>query len=99
MKAVQDLQSEEDEDLGPDAGMLHGRVDAEGFKGGEEDEDGGPSVVEGEGEMNPDFVVQALGSMMAAHDVVYMRDGGGNEQSEDEGCRGIEDMNESTKSQ
>lgn len=96
---MEDLQSEEDEDLGPDASVLNGSVEAEGFKGREEDKDSGPSVVEREGEMNPDFVVQALGSMMAAHDVVYMRDSGGNEQSEDEGCRGIEDMNESTKSQ
>lgn len=52
--SLEEEQREEDEDFGPDTRTVRVSVDTKGFKGGEEDEDGRPAVVQGEGEMDED---------------------------------------------
>ena len=66
------VQGEEDADAGPDAGGLGRGVVTEGFQEGEDDEDGRPTVVEQEGEVDEDFVGGALGLVELLHDVVDM---------------------------
>ena len=46
---TEDAQSEEDKDFGPDTRLVCVGTDAEGLECGKNDEDGGPSVVKGEG--------------------------------------------------
>lgn len=68
--ALEEEEREEDEDLGPDPGGLLEGVDAEGLEGGEDDKDGGPAVVEGEGEVDEELVGPGLGRVIFLHDVV-----------------------------
>jgi len=60
------------------------RVDAEGFKGGYEDEDGDPSVSEREGEVDEDLVGPATSLVIPAQDPVDMGGGRIDEQTKDE---------------
>lgn len=50
------LQSEEDENFGPDTCAMGETVDTESIEGGDDDKDGGPSVVEGEGKVDEELV-------------------------------------------
>jgi len=59
-------------------------VDAKCFKGGDEYEDGDPSVSEGEWEVNEDLVGPATGLVIPAQDPVDMGGGRIDEQTEDE---------------
>jgi len=77
-------EAEEDEDLGPDTCWVGQGIDTEGFEGGEDDEDGSETVIEGEWEMDPEFVVDVLPNVMFPDNVVDVTDGAANEQSEDE---------------
>jgi hypothetical protein len=45
-------------------------VDTEGFEGSEDDKDGGPSVIEGEGEVNEQLVCEACRRVMLLDNVV-----------------------------
>jgi len=78
-------EGEEYEEFCPDSCGFDEGVYAKGFEGREEDEDGCEAVVEGEGEVNPEFVVNVLASVMLFHDVVDMTDAAAHEESEDEG--------------
>lgn len=49
-------EGEEDKDFCPNAGMVIAGVDTEGIEGGEDYEDGCPAVVEGEGEVDEEFI-------------------------------------------
>lgn len=69
------LQGKEDEDLGPDAGVMGETVNAKGVKGGDDDEDGGPSVVEREGKVDEELVAPGLGDVMLLDEVVNMLGG------------------------
>lgn len=51
---LENEEREEDEDLGPDTGWVGVCVAAKGFEASQEDEDGGPTVVEREGKMDED---------------------------------------------
>jgi len=82
---LEEQQGEEDEDLGSDGGVVLKRVGAEGFEGGEDDEDGGPAVVQAEGEVDEQLVGDVDGCVMLLHDIINVRHGGGDEQGEDEG--------------
>lgn len=83
---LEEEEREEDEDLGPDAGAVRKGVHAKGLEGGEKDEHSRPAVVEREGEVHPELVVQRLGGVEAPNDVVDVRDGRADEQGEDECC-------------
>jgi hypothetical protein len=69
------LQGKEDEDLGPDTGVVGETVDTKSVKGGNNDEDGGPSVVEREGKVDEELVAPGLGDMMLLDDIVNMLGG------------------------
>lgn len=64
------IQREEGEDLGPDTSGLNGCVLAERLKRGEDDEHGGPAVVERERQVDEDLIRSALRLMVLLHDVV-----------------------------
>ena len=49
------------------------RVDAEGLECGEDDEDGGPAVVEREGEVDPQLVIDGRRRVEAPDDVIDVR--------------------------
>ena len=83
-----DIQSKEDEDVSPDTGVLSSRVDAKCLESAEDDEDGGPAVVEREGEVDEDLVGGARRVVVLLDDVVDVRHRGGDEEREDEGCAG-----------
>ena len=55
---LKEEESEEDENFRPDTRTCGNCVDAECLEGGEENEHGRPAVVEGEGEMYPELVIQ-----------------------------------------
>ena len=52
------VQAEEDEDIRPDARLVGQGVHAERLERGQDDKDGRPAVVEGEGEVYPELIVQ-----------------------------------------
>lgn len=81
----EDEEGQEDEDLGPDAGAVGVSVDAECFEGSQEDEDGGPAVVEREGKMDEEFIAQVAGGVILLDDIVDVTDGRRDEEGEDEG--------------
>lgn len=83
---LKEEEREEDEDLCPDAGAVREGVHAEGLEGGEQHEHGRPAVVEREGKMHPELVVQRLGGVEAPDDVVDVRDGRADEEREYECC-------------
>ena len=72
---LEEEEAEEDEDLGPDAGVVGGGVDAEGRECGEDDEDGGPAVVEREGEVHEELVGGVGRLVVLLDDVVDVRHG------------------------
>jgi hypothetical protein len=45
-------------------------IDTEGSEGGNDDENGCPPVVKGEGEVDKEFVIDRLGSVMFLDDVI-----------------------------
>ena len=83
-RGFEEEESEEDEDFGPNASMVRKRVDTKGSESREDDEDGGPAVIQGEWEMDEEFVRNVGGLMMLLDDVIDVRHRGGNEQSEEE---------------
>jgi len=50
-------QAQEDEDLGENAGLLGGRVDAKRLESGKNNQNSRPSVIKREGKVNPKFVI------------------------------------------
>jgi hypothetical protein len=54
--AFQEEQCQEDKDLGPDTSMVCERIDTKGLECGEDNEDGGPAMVEREGQVDKDLV-------------------------------------------
>ena len=64
------LQCEEDENFGPDACTMGETVDTKGIKRSDDDEDGGPTVVKREGEVDEELVGIRLGCVVFLDDVV-----------------------------
>lgn len=81
---LKEEECEEDEDLGPDTGAVGERVSSECLKGGENDEDGGPTVVEGEGEVDENFITKRLRRMMLLYDIIDVRDSAADEEGSNE---------------
>jgi hypothetical protein len=69
-KLSMDVQSEEDKDLGPDAGVVRESVDAEGLECGQENEHGRPPVVERERQVHEELVGRARRLVMLLDNVV-----------------------------
>lgn len=83
---LEEEEAEEDEDLGPDAGVVVVQVDTEGGESGEHDKDGRPAVVERERQVHEELVRDARWLVVLLDDVIDMRHQGGDEEREDEGC-------------
>ena len=64
-----DVQSEEDADAGPDISGTGDRIVDEGFKKGEDNEDGRLARVEQEGKVDDDLVDGAVWLVELLHDV------------------------------
>lgn len=78
-------EREEDEDLGPDTSVVGVGVDAECLEAGQEDEDGGPTVIEGEGKVDEEFIAQGVGSVILLDDVIDVTDSRRDTEGENEG--------------
>ena len=50
------LQGKENKDFGPDICRMGESIYAKGFKGADDDEDGGPTVIQGEREMDEELI-------------------------------------------
>jgi len=49
-------EGEENKELGPNASLVSAGIDTKGLKGGEDNEESGPTMVQREWEMNKEFV-------------------------------------------
>lgn len=61
------------------------RVHTERFKGGQDDENSRPAMIEREWKVNKNLIRSALSGVMLLHDVIDVGHCGGNEEGEDEG--------------
>ena len=66
----ENLQAEEDKDLRPNASASGGGINAESLERGQHDEQGRPSVVEREGQVDEHLVRSALGLVVLLNDIV-----------------------------
>ena len=64
------LQGKEDKDFGPDAGVVVNGVDTERLKGAQNNEDGGPPVIQRERKVDEDLISVGLRRVMLLHDVI-----------------------------
>lgn len=71
-RAFQNVQGKEYKDVRPDAGAFDCGVDTKGLKGGENDEDRCPTVVEREGQVDKDLVRSALDLVILFDDIIYV---------------------------
>jgi len=81
---LKEQERKEDEDVGEDTGVVTVSVHAKGLESGDEDEESRESVPEGEGEVDPKFIVDVLGGVMLLDNVVDVRGGRADEQGKDE---------------
>ena len=63
-------ERKEDENLGPDAGVVVVHVDTERSERGEHDKDGSPAMVEGEGQVDEELVRDIRGLVILLNNVV-----------------------------
>jgi len=81
----QEEKGQEHKDLGEDPSVMVEGIDTKGIECGDEDQEGGEPMPKREGQMDPKFVMDVLGRMMLLHNVIDVRDGGTNEESQEEG--------------
>lgn len=81
---LEEEQSKEYENFGPNTGWFKKRIDAECFKRSDDNENGRPPMVKGERQVDQDFVTGVSRCMELLHDVVDVGDSTAYEQSEDE---------------
>lgn len=79
-------QGKEYKDLGPNPSVVLCRINAERLKGGQEDDDGGPPMPHREWQMHKQLIAYGLGGMMLLDGVVYVADGSGDKEGDDESC-------------
>jgi len=82
--SLEEQEGEEDKYFGPDASGVLVCIDTEGVEGGEDYKDGCPAMVEGEGEVDEEFIGERLSRMMLLDNVVDVSDGGTNEEGKNE---------------
>jgi len=78
-------EGEEHKDFGEDASMMMEGIDTEGIECGDENQEGRESVPKRERKMDPKFIMDVLGRVMLLHNVIDVRNGGADEESEEEG--------------
>ena len=81
-------EREESKDLGPNTGVVVSVVNTKGLEGGDDEQDGCPSVVKGEGQVDEHLIREVLGRVVLFHNIVDVRYRGTDEKSEDE-CKNI----------
>jgi len=82
---LEEEKGKENEDLGDDTGVVGASINTERLEGGDEDEDGGPAMVETEWDVDPEFVIDALTAIVLLDDVINVGHSGRNKKSKDEG--------------
>jgi len=83
--SLQEEEGEEDENFGPDACTMGETVDTEGIESGNDDEDGGPTVVKREGKVDEELVGIRLGCVVFLDNVVDVRNSRANKEGKDKG--------------
>lgn len=73
--SLQEEQSEEHEDLGPDTSLVRDGIDTEGLEGGKYNQNCRPSMVQRERKMHKEFIGQRFGNVVAPHDIVNVCNG------------------------
>lgn len=86
---LKEEEGEEYKDLGPYTSMVRVGVLAECYERGKDHENGGPTVVEGEWQVNEDLVGNVCSLVMLLDDVIDVGDTRGDEQGEDERWKGV----------
>ena len=69
-----DVQSKEDKDVSPDAGVLDSGVVTERLESRKDDEDSGPAVVQRERQVDEELIRPRLACVELLHDIVDVRD-------------------------
>lgn len=67
---LKEEERKEDKDFGPDAGMVAVGIDTECLERGQDDEDGGPAVVQGEGQVDEEFISKGLWGVVLLDNIV-----------------------------
>jgi len=83
--ALEEEESEEHKNLGPDTGMFGERIDTKCLEGSENYQNGGPSVPERERKVHEYFVTRGRRRMLLLDDVVDMRYSAADEERENKG--------------
>jgi hypothetical protein len=81
---LQGQKSQEDKDFGENASLVGASVDTESLEGGQENEDGSPTVPKREWEVDPEFIVYIAATVILLDDVVDVADARRYEQRKDE---------------
>lgn len=71
---LEEEQTKEYENLGPDTGWYMKRIDAECFKRSDDNENGSPPMIKGERQVDQDFVADVSRCVELLHDVVDVGD-------------------------
>jgi len=78
-------EGQEDEEFGPSVSSVGGGVATKCFESSEEDEDGSPTVVEREWQVDENFIGQCVAGVMLLDDVIDVADRGADYQGQEEG--------------
>jgi hypothetical protein len=72
--ALEEEEAQEDKDLGPDTSTVSQSIDTESLETGQDNKNSCPAMVEGEGQMDEDFIGKALRRMVLLDDIVDVSD-------------------------
>jgi hypothetical protein len=84
-RGFEEEERQKDKDLGPNSCRVCACVDTESLESGKHDEDSGPAVPEGEGQVNKEFVADGFGHVNLFNDIIDVGHGRSNEEGKNEG--------------
>lgn len=82
-RTLKEEKGEEHENFGPNAGVVVKLIDAESLETSEDDEDGGPTMVQGERKMDEELISQRFRDMVLLNDVVDVSYCGADKEGKD----------------
>jgi len=82
--ALQEEESEEHKDLGPNPSVMLSRIDTERLKCGHKDKNGGPPMPHGERQVHEQLIADGLGGVILLDAVVDVTNGRGDQKGKDE---------------
>lgn len=82
---LEEEEGKEDKDFGPDSSVVAVSVDAKRLERGQDDENSGPPVVQGEGKVNEELISIRLGRVVFLDNVIDVRDRRADEEGKDKG--------------